>query len=1094
MSSTGQALGYIAGGIIGAFIPGGYVLLGAAIGGMVGGYLDPPKGPKIEGPRLSDLAQQAASYGAPIPRIYGACSMYGNVFWIENNALTEHSATESSGGKGAPSQESTTYSYTGTFALGLCEGEVEAISRIWINGKLYFSGSATDYGTIIASNDAASTFAFYGGSASQGADPRMQAALGVANTPAYRGLCYLVFYDLPMADYGNTIAAAQIKVELFKSATSRDLINYNTLPVSADWYDTVFGNYEKGHGFVSVRFNNTNAYSQDGANWISGSMPSSLSYRSVAYGNGVYISVVQTSTTCAVSRNGKDWLVGGALPSPQSWNFIHFNGAVFLVFAGLLNSFTKSIDGGASWDSLATNPLPRATIQWSAAATRGDGLTCVVSAAGTSGGSYRSMTLQDGVFVAEGTMPDYLWWDVATNGSIFIAVASTVASGRGWFAISSDGLSWTSAQFPNTLTHQYPRSICYGSGVWLVASYDAPSATTGNLFASVDDGVTWRVVEYFPSFGPSNIAFDGAYFIVTGLKSSTALQVKIGLLEAELVYLSQVIRTEATKSKVIENSDIDTSTITDLIQGYRIAEVASIRSSIEPLRGAWPFDVVPSGYQIKFIRRGSLASVATIVSDDLGAVAEGSEPAVRITKTREMDTQLPQRVTITYLDAGREYDLNEQYAERLNTDSVSILALDMSIVMASDFAAQRAETLLYVYWLERYDVSFTLPPTYLHLEPGDIVTVVTGGGTYTLRLTEINYLPDGILECSAKFNDNAVYTSTAVGSTGTFTPSIIQSSVMSVVSLLDIPLLSDDLNRPGFPVAMAGYVAGWPGGSLYVSADLGVSWTLKNGFLNQSTIGYANGVIGAPENTAMVSAGGVIDVPVYGGKTLSSITHIQMLNGMNHFAYGRNGAWEIIAAQTCTLQADGSYVLSDLLRGRFGTEWASLLHQNNDSIILLDVQTLQFVALATNQIGIDFDYKAVTSGRPIDSADSQTMAYSGVNFKCLSPVYLNGSRHPSTRDWTLTWIRRTRIGGEWRDYVDATLGETSEAYEIDVFSNGTYTTLKRTISAVTQTAAYSSAAQVTDFGSNQATLYVRVYQLSATVGRGYPLQTSITRG
>ena len=35
--------------------------------------------------------------------------------------------------------------------------------------------------------------------------------------------------------------------------------------------------------------------------------------------------------------------------------------------------------------------------------------------------------------------------------------------------------------------------------------------------------------------------------------------------------------------------------------------------------------------------------------------------------------------------------------------------------------------------------------------------------------------------------------------------------------------------------------------------------------------------------------------------------------------------------------------------------------------------------------------------------------------------------------------------------------------------------------------------QVTDFGSNQATLYVKVYQLSANVGRGYPLTTSITR-
>ncbi len=119
--------------------------------------------------------------------------------------------------------------------------------------------------------------------------------------------------------------------------------------------------------------------------------------------------------------------------------------------------------------------------------------------------------------------------------------------------------------------------------------------------------------------------------------------------------------------------------------------------------------------------------------------------------------------------------------------------------------------------------------------------------------------------------------------------------------------------------------------------------------------------------------------------------------------------------------------------------------------------------------------------------------YNGVNLECLSPIYLNGNRHPTTNDWTLTWIRRTRVSGEWKDLIDAPLSETSESYEIDIFSDGTYVTLKRTLTAVTPTVAYTSAQQVTDFGSNQATLYVKIYQLSGIVGRGYPLTTSITR-
>ena len=93
----------------------------------------------------------------------------------------------------------------------------------------------------------------------------------------------------------------------------------------------------------------------------------------------------------------------------------------------------------------------------------------------------------------------------------------------------------------------------------------------------------------------------------------------------------------------------------------------------------------------------------------------------------------------------------------------------------------------------------------------------------------------------------------------------------------------------------------------------------------------------------------------------------------------------------------------------------------------------------------------------------------------------------------LSWIRRTRSGGEWRDRVDADLGESSERYEIDIYTTSGYTTVKRTLTATSQSATYTSAEQVTDFGSNQATLYLKVYQMSSAVGRGYPLTQSLTR-
>ena len=84
MSSSGQIVGAVVGGVAGFFLgPAGSfagVALGAQLGMMAGGLLDPPKGPTVTGPRLSDLTIQTSTYGAVIPRIYGTVALHGMCF------------------------------------------------------------------------------------------------------------------------------------------------------------------------------------------------------------------------------------------------------------------------------------------------------------------------------------------------------------------------------------------------------------------------------------------------------------------------------------------------------------------------------------------------------------------------------------------------------------------------------------------------------------------------------------------------------------------------------------------------------------------------------------------------------------------------------------------------------------------------------------------------------------------------------------------------------------------------------------------------------------------------------------------------------
>lgn len=423
-------------------------------------------------------------------------------------------------------------------------------------------------------------------------------------------------------------------------------------------------------------------------------------------------------------------------------------------------------------------------------------------------------------------------------------------------------------------------------------------------------------------------------------------------------------------------------------------------------------------------------------------------------------------------------------------ESEHVVTVDIPAVMNADEASQAVVALHQLYWLERYDVSFVLPPTYAQLEPGDVLTITADYATYELRLTSTSTLPDGRVECRAKYNNSALYVQTGSGEEGQSTGNGLTLAGPSVYQLLDIPLMRDDDDTAGFPVAMSGYLSGWPGGVLYRSDDNGATWVSLMAFAPGQVMGYATTSLAAHGGTVLDKAS-TLSVRLYSG-TLSSVTEAQMFAGQNWFAYGVDGRWEIIAAQNAVLQGDGSYILTDFMRGQRGTEWATGLHETNDSIIKLSTATLEFVSVNSSTIGSPRTYRAITTGKAIDSDASLLFTYKGVNLECLSPVHLTGNRHPSTNDWTLTWVRRSRFD-QWRDLVDIPLGEATESYEIEIYSSSTYDTLKRTLTSVTPTVVYTSADQVTDFGANQATIYVKIYQLSATVGRGYPLTQSITR-
>jgi hypothetical protein len=151
--------------------------------------------------------------------------------------------------------------------------------------------------------------------------------------------------------------------------------------------------------------------------------------------------------------------------------------------------------------------------------------------------------------------------------------------------------------------------------------------------------------------------------------------------------------------------------------------------------------------------------------------------------------------------------------------------------------------------------------------------------------------------------------------------------------------------------------------------------------------------------------------------------------------------------------------------------------------VLLD-QHIVTIASGINALGRTLQLRVVAEGR--DHGDLTALALpvtpQATALMPLSPVHLKAVR--DVNGITLSWIRRTRVDGDsWVGEVP--LGEDNEQYQLEILSG---TNVVRAVTTTTSSAFYASADELSDFGAPQASLAVRVVQLSATVGRGFTAQ------
>lgn len=1025
-----------------ALIPAGFLgVSGAGIGWTIGGLLGASlQTQKVQGPRLTDLKLTQSAYGQAIPFVFGSPRISGQVIWGSDRR--EISTTTSRRGKGGPKVKSTTYTYEIDLLLKLTCNPMEGVRRIWINGELQWTAAEdADYGSINASGALATRVTVYRGDSDQLPDPTYEAAVGIGNAPAYRGALTIMFAGLQL---GNSGQIPNITVEVLESSNPEVKDEQIWQTPDSPW-----------EGAVGTALVSNNGGTFMAGRWDSGYGTGAVDVYQVSPEGTLLSSSVVSLPIANVATSGS---TDEALLATYEQAF-GFPGYVVFSDGGRVrvgqkpSRFSKSEGIFVSWND-DTGDLHRYDI---------DGLrTFPPSAlniaplrASDSATSVQSMVIRDDLL--------YLLPSISVSGTYSISVRdletlaevdsfSTPSLAAGYWGLCFDdvgalhlvgevaiwrreGSAWDFVR-PVTLGYGMSPAVDYRRGG------NSPALVDGVLYVQRTGGAS--------SFGPVSFR---ASWLALGLGGRP---------------LNEVLEVLCVRAG-INSSLIDAAALSGkTVRGYAITP-SSTRAVIEALTQAYQFESVCSD-SLRFVPLGGAAK-GLIPWDDLGTGAGASEPVDALPLSERNDLEMPGFVTIKYMNARNDAQDGTERSSRIATYSDAEQFIELPMLMLPSEAKQAADFTSNVTQASLTTVSdVSVQTKHSLLEPTDVVLLEDyDGSTIRARITKTEW-SGGILKITQAVFDNA----SAAVSEGLTDDDYESSTNIRVPSATiweygDWPLFRDEDDNIGYYWAATGAGEFWPGAALLESAD-DVVYSQVSDMEDQTLIGMMQNVLGSWSGGYLMDQGNVLVVD-FGTGVPSSITHAELLQQeKNGFMVGD----ELLFVRDWSLFSGSTYIGQNLLRGRKGTLWAMGLHQSSETAVLIQPSGIRRVTDSLADLNRDFFYRAVTFGKPLDSAVSRVESNTGVSARPYAPTNLLATRNGT--DTTVSWNRRTRLSENWL-LGAVPLGEESELWHITRYTDGTYTTVAQEVTSATNSYTFAVA----------GTVYLSIRQVSARVGEGYPL-------
>jgi len=523
-------------------------------------------------------------------------------------------------------------------------------------------------------------------------------------------------------------------------------------------------------------------------------------------------------------------------------------------------------------------------------------------------------------------------------------------------------------------------------------------------------------------------------------------------------------------------ADFDVSAVYGVVRGYVTASTATGRAALQPLMMAHGVEAVERDGQLIFRMRDGCDPVA-LDSGDLVA-QDGGDLSV----TRGSEVEKAGRLRLAYIEAEGQFETRS--AEAVIPDEVSGDVANSELPMGLTHGEARTAVKR---WLSEARVArdiarFSLPASST-LGAGDIVTLDHDGVRRSYRIDRLDMA--GARSIEAVRIEPGIYRH--ADRDDSLTQSAAYQAAVPVLPLfLDLPLMRGDevphaphlavTGRP-WPGSVAAYDAPAGGGAFALNVVKGV----------RSTIGLTRTPLFKAHH-GLWQRGAGVEVTFAQSATLASAAQSELLDGSNLAVIGNGAVWEVFQFTSAELLDPGVWRLSGLLRGQFGTDalmpdaWAP------DSIVVLMDDAVSQVELAETMRDVARRWRIGPAALAYDDPTyvESTEVFAGNGLRPYSPAHLRAARQTVGADLSVTWVRRTRSGGDSWAGFEVPLSEENEQYLVRIIHNGT---VVREVQTATPSYVYPVVDQTNDgvFGA----FSVSVAQLSAAFGPGLFAATQV---